>query len=449
MRGLKSTLALLAVLVGLGAYIYFAAWNQPESPASNLEKVFPGLDQAKLETIRVQAQSGEVTDLEKDGTSWQITMPVDARAADPEMQGITSTLGSMEIARVIEENPADLGQFGLETPSIVVEFKGSDPASSGKIVIGDKTPTGSSLYATRNDEKRVFLINSYHETPLNRGPFELRDKSLVSLQRDKIEGAEVIIAGRPQIDLKKAGTDEWTIVRPISAKADSSAAESLVARVETAQMKSIISEQPTPVELRKYGLDKPEVTVNVLMGDQRATLMVGARTEGGNYVRAAGRPTVAIVEETLVDDLKKEVNDYRRKSAFEMRSYNATRVDLVRGAETAAFERVKGEGEAAVDKWRRVSPNPADADTAKVEAFLAALADMNIIEFVDSTAGTGLDAPVATVTAKFDEGQKEEKVTFGKGGSDIYVARPGEPGAGRILADRYNEAMTKLDELLK
>jgi hypothetical protein len=74
---------------------------------------------------------------------------------------------------------------------------------------------------------------------------------------------------------------------------------------------------------------------------------------------------------------------------------------------------------------------------------------MNIIEFVDSTAGTGLDAPVATVTAKFDEGQKEEKVTFGKGGSDIYVARPGEPGAGRILADRYNEAMTKLDELLK
>ena len=42
MKGLKSTIALAVVLIGLGAYIYFVTWKQPDGPdaGKKTDKVF-------------------------------------------------------------------------------------------------------------------------------------------------------------------------------------------------------------------------------------------------------------------------------------------------------------------------------------------------------------------------------------------------------------------------
>jgi hypothetical protein len=71
------------------------------------------------------------------------------------------------------------------------------------------------------------------------------------------------------------------------------------------------------------------------------------------------------------------------------------------------------------------------------------------MSFADPAAKTGLDMPILTVTAKYDEGKKEERVTFGKTGSDVYASRPGEPGAAKINPTEYDEIIKKLDELAK
>ena len=59
-----------------------------------------------------------------------------------------------------------------------------------------------------------------------------------------------------------------------------------------------------------------------------------------------------------------------------------------------------------------------------------------------------LDAPALTVVAKFDEGKKEERVSFGKSGKDVYAATV-DSGAAKIDADRFTEAIKTLDELSK
>ena len=50
---------------------------------------------------------------------------------------------------------------------------------------------------------------------------------------------------------------------------------------------------------------------------------------------------------------------------------------------------------------------------------------------------------------KFDDGKKEERVTFGKSGNDVYAAAPGEAGAAKISATEFDEVIKKLDELTK
>jgi hypothetical protein len=446
MRGLRSTIALVVVLAGLGAYIYFVTWKTPEGDTSKkTDKVFTGVQADKIEELRITSAGGDATTVKKDNGTWQVLQPVAAKADESEVSGITSALATTDIVRVIDENPSNLNDYGLSNPRIEVDFKLAGDKDYRKLFIGEKSPTGADLFAKRNDEKKVFLIPAFQETTFNKDTFALRDKVVLKFDRDKVDGVEIDAAGKSLVMAKDGA--EWKIRKPLETRADYGSVEGLIGRVQTVQMKSIAADQANPADLKKYGLEKPEATVNINAGSARATLLIGGKaTDTTVYARDASKPAVVTVESALMDDLKKGADDYRRKDLFEFRAYNATRVELKRGADTVVFERVKGQGENAQDKWRRVSPNPADVDRDKVDAMLAKLANMRATSFTD---GKGALAPALEVHVKFDDGKKEERVTLVKDGADVLALRPGEPGAAKTDAADLTEALKSLDELAK
>jgi hypothetical protein len=450
MRGLRSTVALLVVLVGLGAYIYFVTWKQPDSsdPASKQEKVFASLEADKIEELKIKAEKGDTTSLVKKNGAWQLTAPVNVKADDSEISAITSGLTQINVVRVVDENPTDLKEYGLATPRVQIDFRASGDKDYRKLIIGDKSATGSDLFARRNDEKKVFLIPAYHDSSFNKDTFGLRDKKLLAFDRDKVDRVE-LAAGGKNVALTKEGA-EWKLTAPLQVRADFGAVEGLMGRLQTAQMKSIAADDASPADVKKYGLDKPDVTVNVNAGSSRATLLVGGKAEDGNvYVRDASRPMVMTAESSFVDELKKGADEYRRKDLFEFRAYNANRVELTRSGQTIVLEKTKGEGENPQEKWRRLSPTAGDADKDKVESLLSRLSNMRATSFVDATARTGLDKPELAIYVKFDDGKKEERVSFGKVGDDTFAARPSEPGAAKVDSTDLTEALKTLDEISK
>jgi uncharacterized protein DUF4340 len=448
MRGLRSTIVLLVALVGLGAYIYFVTSTKTDDTAAKRDKLFSSLEAATIDELKVKSESGDVTTLKKDGGVWKIVAPMAVPAADSDASGVANALGDIEVVRVLEENPSDLKTYGLDSPRIEVEFKSADGKTAGHLFVGAKTATGGNLYARRDDQKRVVLIAQFYETSLNKSTFDLRDKSIIKFDRAKVDGVDVDLGGKP-IDFTKADTD-WKMTKPVVARADSSAVDGLVGRVESAQMKSIVTSAPTPADLKKFGFDKPQATVNIHLGSARATLVVGGKAdETSVYVRDASKPEVFMVDTSTGDDFKKPADDYRKKELFDFRAFDATRVEITRNGQTVIFERVKAKDDQSPDTWHRVSPNPGDPDRAKVETLLAGLADVRATSFVDSKAKTGLDSPAMTVVAKFDEGKKEERVTFGKNGADVFASRPDDPGAAKIEAEKFDEAVKALDELSK
>ena len=76
MRGLKSTLFLIVVLGGLGAYVYFVTWKTPEgagdSTAAKKEKVFASLEADKIDELKVSSSAGDSTTLKKENGAWQV-----------------------------------------------------------------------------------------------------------------------------------------------------------------------------------------------------------------------------------------------------------------------------------------------------------------------------------------------------------------------------------------
>jgi hypothetical protein len=447
MRGLRSTILLFAVLVGLGAYIYFVASKTDDSTTTQ-DRLFTGLESDSIEELTVRNETGDVTTLKKENGAWQVVSPVATRGSDMEASAITSALAGLDVTRVVDENPASVSDYGLDKPRLEVEFKSAEGKPSGKLLIGSKTTTGGSLYARKNDEPKVVLIGEYNQATFNKSTFDLRDKAIVTFDREKVDGFDAIV-GTAAFELAKKDGN-WAVAKPIAARADQSAADGLVNSIGGLQMSAIASTSPTPDEMKKFGLDKPSAVVNLHLGSARASVALGANADENTvYVRDVSRPDVFTIQKTAADDLRKTVSDYRRKDLFEMRAFTATRLEITRNGQTLAFDKVKGEGENAADTWKRVSPTPADPDKDKFQTFVAALADIRTVSFVDSAARTGLASPAMTVVAKYDDGKKEERVLFAKSGADAYASRPDDPGASKIDAEKLDEALKSVDEFAK
>ena len=367
MRGLRFIILLL-IAIPLGWYAYYDSKKGPVDDSPKRDKVFT-VDADKIDELEIKSESGEKTTLRRKGSDWEIVQPVASPSDQAAVSGITSNLSSVEIQRVVDENPADLKEFGLAEPRVEVAFKAN--GQQRRLQLGQKTPSGTDVYAKLPDSKKVFLISSFLDSTFNRGTFDLRDKSVLKLDREKIDALEVTAGGRTTRLEKKNG--EWQIVQPPAGRAEFGAVDGLVSRVGSVQMKSIVSDA---TDLKKYGLDTPAATVRLGSGSSQATLAIGGPAETGSvYAKDLSRPAVFTIESSLLNDLKKEPSEYRQKDLFDARSFNTTRLEIVRNGQTTAFEKtqVKDKDGKEQEKWRQVAPAVRDVDTAKIEALISAL----------------------------------------------------------------------------
>ena len=148
---------------------------------------------------------------------------------------------------------------------------------------------------------------------------------------------------------------------------------------------------------KKFGFDKPAAVVRMGTGSSQATLTIGGAAEEGTvYAKDHSRPAVFTVESSVLDELKKDPSEYRQKDLFDARSFNATRVEIVRGGQTHAFEKAKVKNKEGQDeeKWRQTSPQTRELDQASFDSLLSAVTGTRATSFVDAAAAAkALAAP--------------------------------------------------------
>ena len=439
MRGLTSTIILVLVLAGLGAYIYFVESERPAGGLEEREKVF-AVQADEIEEITVTAE-GETTTLRKSDGTWKIATPVTADADATEVSNLTSTLAALEITRVVDENASNLADYGLADPRIKIAYKTS--AGSGELHVGEKTPTQSDMYALRPGTSRVFLVPAYQETSLAKSTFDLRDKQVLQFERDKIDTIELSQPGVPAIQIARSGTD-WALKEPIGARADYSAVEGLLTRLDTASMTELLD----PNSPESFGFDSPSAVITVGSGSTRAALELGDERDGALYARDRARQLMFKVDPSLGTDLKKTVDDLRDKDLFAFRTFNVLRLRIVRGADTYEFQRLVGGGENGADKWQRlIDGKPVDVDTTKMDDFVTRLAALRAQSFNPTTNAAGTASPALIVSASYDT-DKFERVRIITGENQAFGVRDGEPGVAVLDAENVNETIKALDAVL-
>jgi hypothetical protein len=457
MRGGRSFLVLLVLALGLGSYIYFVESKREPTGAAVVEgeKVF-GIETGKIEEVRIQSTSGERTAVRKAGDAWQIVEPAVIEADATAVSSLVSTLESLESERTVDENPASVAAYGLEPPRLTVTFKVTGETAERRLLIGERTPTGSDLYARVEGDPKLILIASYIEDSLNKTTFDLRDKSVLKFARDGIDAISIEPSGTPAVALARSG-DTWRLSAPLSAAADFSTVDGLVGRLFQARMQSIVSPAdpasptgPTPAELRTYGLDRPAVVVHLGAGSTRASLAVGAAKDATTrYARDLSRPLVFTVESALFDDLTKKPDDLRAKDVFAFRSFTAVGLDVATGGTSVTFTkapRPEGADASATETWKQTAPAAKDIDQTKLTDLLTTLSNLRAQSFAARPHAGGEEV---VVTARFGDAASPtvERVVFRKSDGAVHAIREGEPGAAVVSTEDFDRALSLFKEL--
>ena len=435
MRGLKSTIALAVVLVGLVAYIYFVDAKKPASGDPETKAKAFTVEADQIEEIAIKPAAGESSRAQKTNGTWQLVEPEKTDADQGQLSNAASTLASLDINRVVDENPSDLGQYGLNPAKVDVAFRVKGQKELQHLLVGEKTAAGGDLYATTPKEKRVFLISSYLDGTFNRTPFDLRDKAVLKFDHDKVDGVEITHEGMTVQLTKTAG--DWALSKPYKARADFAAAEAVLTSLSSAQMQKIAA--PEAKDAKTYGLDKPEVTATVTSGSTRATLEIGKTEADAAYARDLSRPMVFTIPQTTAMDLEKGADMFRRKDMFDGRSFNTTRVELRRGSETLTFEKTKDKD--GKESWKNAAGKA--VDTMKVEDMLTKLSNVRAVLFQDRVDPV-LKTPTLVATVTMDNG-KTESVTFAREGNAVLANRADEPGSATVEVMAFNDAFSAID----
>jgi hypothetical protein len=460
----RNTAILAALAVAMGAYIFFVDRHRESAPDlgpdAPVGKIFTGLDQEKIGEITILSSKGESTTLRKTNGAWRITAPIDVPADVTEASNVASNLASADVQRVVDEQPKDLATYGLATPKITVTFQVTGEKTPRRLLIGEKNPSGSDLYAKVPDSPRVLLVSGYLEGTFDRGPFAFRDKHVLAFDREKIDRL-AMAAGTQTVTVTRKD-DAWSVTAPVAARADFGVIESVLSRLSNGQMKAIAWDPTAPAAapaatapgtkapraLKDFGLDPAERRITLAAGSATHEILLGKPTpEGDVYAKDATRPFVFTVEKALADDLARTPADFRSKDVFGFRAFTGTRLEIVRGGKTATYEKKKGTGQGAGAIWSAVAPTKA-ADEPRIDDLVTKVANLRAESFVDALpAGT---TELARVQTAYDEGRKHDVVVLHQvGASDYYAVRQGDAGAAKLIAPAVTEMLAALDAAQK
>lgn len=414
---------ILVVILGLLASCYFLFVHEEEQVAE-AERVFE-IGAEEVVGIRVTVD-GAATTIEKvPMEGWEITDPI-RYPADPNVVGtLLREFTTLSPARTVADSAEVLSEYGLESPSASVEvIRGLDRPMV--LLLGDVNPTGAAYYAAEQGTRRVFLVSAQINGNLRRTTDALRDRGLVRVERDEVE--EVVLEkGDRRVVLRLDPYGTWRVEAPYRLPAERDEVVNAVSTIIEASAISFIDEAPSSLE--EYGLANPVMTATVKSGDGNIlrTLSLGNEEMGQVYAMTSERRNVYSVSMTVLHQLDREPDFYRRVTAFDFQSYRVPTFSMDLGNESVTL--VKH----AFEDWRMTSPYALRANDRFITAMLDSLEIARVREHIPATsanrAAHGFENPAASLSLTIEDRVRPQEILVGAVSGDgrhAYVMDPAE-----------------------
>jgi hypothetical protein len=433
-RGLLIAALALAGLGGLVWWSNKAEQAKKDQPAADAPPRIIDIAEDTIARLEIRKKGGAAVVLEKpaDGP-WKLTAPQAWATDQSTVQSLVSAVAKLDSNRLVEEKPADLGAFGLKEPQleIIVTRRQGEPI---RLLIGDETPTGSNYFARLDKDPRLFTLASWTKTSIDKTPWDLRDKRLLTFDSDKLTRIELTAKGQT-VEIGKNNQNEWQIVRPQPHRADGGNVEQLISRLKDARMDT----EPTPEQAKEAAAEFAKAK---LVAVARVTDAAGAQelevrksSDTDFYARSSAVEGIHKVSTTVSEGLDKGLDEFRNKKLFDFGWNEPSKIEVKDGQTAHAYEK-------SGEKWMKAGKQM-DAET--VRTLIDELRNLAATAFPDK----GFTESVLEAKVTWDNGKRSEKVLVSKSGERYFARRENEPSIYEVEAlgfDRLQKAVRGVKE---
>jgi hypothetical protein len=441
------TWALLAIAAGLVAYAYFVESKKPAGEDKKKETLF-SFEKPKLKALELLPRDAEKIRVVREADAWKLVEPQQAAADTSAVEAVVDALNGLSVEEVVSETPGALGDYGLDKPKATARLELDGQPNPLVLLVGEKAPDNSGIYAKTEDKPRVFLIASWLGTNFEKKPFDLRDRDVLHLKSADIR---TLTVSGPEggYTLVKKGDGEWGFTEPLVTRAGRWSVDGLLSALQGLRFDAVAADDAK--DLKAFGLAKPARSVSVTLADgSQRRLEIGSATADGKWhARDALQTTVVVIPPALVDDLKKGMAELRQKRLLDVSTYEVEGMDAEteKGKQVYARTTSKGDNDADVRKWRRTAPDAKELDTSKVEDALFKVGGVEATGFIDQPKGPeayGLDKPALRLSLRLAGGKGAPLLEIGKKDGAAYARRSDDAAILQLEPAKADELIQAL-----
>ena len=206
------------------------------------------------------------------------------------------TLTSISAIKVVEENPKNLSDYGLDEPTATIRTY-YDDGSQVDLIIGSMAPVDENYYCMTSEGSTVYTIGSYVDSLLVRKPIEYRDITLfpqyteddiyenitwVKLTERSGDCIEVLW---DQTNDNEFNTENsrYVMLQPYQVSGNDTTIKSYILDVVSTLTLGTIIEDIPEEDYAQYGLDKPAKLEMTDLAGNSISLLIGKTCLNPDY----------------------------------------------------------------------------------------------------------------------------------------------------------------------
>ena len=439
----KGTVAMTAAFFSLGIYYFLIDLPAEKKKAQEQEiagKVLP-LKIANVSEFSLTKNDQTITLQQSSNNEWNLSQPLKAVGDNPEAESFLSAIEVLEKSRVVESNPNNLSQYGLETPTFKIYIKFKDDRED-TLLLGDDSPMGGEIYLKLKSNPAV-LLAATSKAIFNKSVYNFRDKTIFNFSSASITQIQIKRNKHPLNLIREK--EEWKVSGKVQAKADKDAVLAFLQAIQFSRVKEFVTKKSDSLE--QFGLEKP-TTILTLQDENKKSYSIDLGvTENNIYAKKNDAPGVFRVDAKFHDTLKKRNVDFLLKTLIEFEEKDVTEINIKSEKETVQAIRLEK------DNWVIKSPKETPADIATIRSLLFDLKEAKITEFIklstDAKETFGLDKPKRSFSLRTGDG-KTIDLKFGNtnlNGGQVFAKRTGETTVFSVSKETTKKIFRNFHEL--
>lgn len=307
----------------LGGALYFLMQYEPEGEqdSSSESTAVALVEKTEYDVDTVTIENGEGSFTIKNLGDSQYEIPEVKEAPLNTLAGTAlKRMALLSATSTVSESPEDLGTYGLQSPSATVSAKYTD-GSSFTLLLGDDAPGNNGTYGKTPDKDTVYLFSTSEVQNFKKSVFEFVDKTVTNQPDENYQQTgnivypdKVTLGGSfrsepivmqivdaeegAESELSNYGLTMYTMTSPKVRPVDSDKGTDALTNLMTITADAVVAYEPTPEQMKEYGLDEPYSTAEFTYKDleeseHKVNLRLSAPdAEGNAYLLKEGTPLV-------------------------------------------------------------------------------------------------------------------------------------------------------------